>query len=85
MFGKASCRPERTASCVIPTRLQSTVPPKLAFTVDETANALSIGRTKLYGLVKAGKIRACKIGRKTLFLASDVRAFINHLQKSGVA
>lgn len=57
--------------------------PKLAYSVTETAELLSIGRTSLYARVKAGDLKATKCGRKTLFLASDIHAFVAHLQSNG--
>jgi excisionase family DNA binding protein len=62
---------------------QNTSFPPAAYGVSDTASMLSIGRTKLYGLVKAGEIRATKIGRKTLFLAADIDAFLDRLQRTG--
>ena len=53
---------------------------KAAFTVAETAAMLSLGRTSLYALVKSGEIRATKLGRKTLFLATDITDFLSKLQ-----
>lgn len=54
-----------------------------AITVTEAARILSIGRTTLYGLIKGGEIRATKLGRKTLFLAKDIDAFLDRLQQDG--
>lgn len=58
---------------------------KLAFSVKEAAEILSIGRTTLYARVKAGDLKATKCGRKTLFLASDLAAFVERLQSCGGA
>jgi excisionase family DNA binding protein len=65
--------------------VMQTVSPKVAYDVTETARLLSIGRTSLYARVKAGELRATKLGRKTLFLASDIVAFVEHLQVEGGA
>lgn len=56
---------------------------KPAYTVSETQTLLSLGRTSLYGHVQAGKLRATKCGRKTLFLAVDIAAFLNGLPSLG--
>lgn len=53
---------------------------KIAYDVTETVSMLSIGRTTLYGLVKSGDIRATKLGRRTLFLAVDIAAFLTKLR-----
>jgi excisionase family DNA binding protein len=58
---------------------------KIAFDVRETLRLLSIGRTTLYALVKSGDLRATKCGRKTLFLASDISAFLERLQRGEAA
>lgn len=55
--------------------------PKVAYDVTETARILSIGRTALYAQIKTGKLRATKLGRKTLILAKDLDAFVALLPK----
>jgi excisionase family DNA binding protein len=56
---------------------------KAAYTVSETLTVLSIGRTSLYAAVKNGDLRPAKLGKKTLFLADDLVAFLSKLR--GVA
>ena len=63
--------PPRTA---ILTRARS-VWPKAAYSVRETLDVLSIGRTALYVAVKRGELSPIKFRRKTLFLAVDSRHF----------
>lgn len=46
-------------------------------TVEEAKKMLCLGTTAIYDLMKTGELRRIKIGRKTLFLASDIAAFIN--------
>jgi Helix-turn-helix domain len=53
---------------------------KAAYSVNETLNILSIGRTSLYMLVKRGDLNPAKLGRKTLFTAVDIAAFLSKLQ-----
>jgi excisionase family DNA binding protein len=53
---------------------------KAAYTVNETLNVLSIGRTSLYAAVKQGDLHPVKFGRKTLFYARDLAAFLNKLE-----
>jgi len=60
-------------NCTLPTN-------KVAYTVDETSNLLSVGRTSLNACIKSGKLRPTKLGRKTLFRAKDIDAFLDHLQ-----
>jgi excisionase family DNA binding protein len=53
---------------------------KAAYTVDETIEVLSIGRTSLYALVKRGEIKPVKLGKKTLFLSPDITRFLIRLR-----
>ena len=56
---------------------------KAAYSVAETMSILSLGRTSLYALVKTGHLKATKCGRRTLFLAPDLAAFLTDLQQAG--
>jgi excisionase family DNA binding protein len=47
--------------------------------VAETCATLGIGKSKLYELLKSGALRGRKLGRRTLFLEEDVRAFAQSL------
>jgi excisionase family DNA binding protein len=48
----------------------------LALGVEDTCRALGIGRTMLYALVAAGKIRSITIGKRRLFRKADLEAFL---------
>ncbi len=52
---------------------------KSAYTVNEVIREIGIGRSKLYAEIAAGKIMPRKIGKKTIFLAKDVDAYLNNL------
>lgn len=54
---------------------------KAAYAVGETLDLLSIGRTSLYAAVKRGELRHVKFGKKTLFYAADLAAFLVRLQR----
>jgi excisionase family DNA binding protein len=56
---------------------------KAAYTVNETLEILSIGRTSLYAAVKRDELHPVKFGRKTLFYATDIAGFLKALQKRG--
>jgi excisionase family DNA binding protein len=56
---------------------------KAAYTVNETLELLSIGRTSLYEAVKRGELRLVKFGKKTLIFATDIAAFLSRLQDTG--
>jgi excisionase family DNA binding protein len=49
----------------------------IAISVDEARKALGIGRTKLYELIGQERLKALKIGRRTLILVASIHAFIN--------
>src|SRR5882757_8927977 len=55
---------------------------KVAYAVDETLELLSIGRTALYAAVKRGDLKRVKFGKKTLFYAADLAAFLARLRRS---
>jgi excisionase family DNA binding protein len=52
------------------------------YTVKETMQILKVSRTKLYFLVRDGKINPVKLDRKTLFKESEIQRFIDSLNGS---
>jgi len=56
---------------------------KAAYSVSEVLELLSIGRTSLYAAVKRRELTPVKFGRKTLFYASDLAAFLARLRQAG--
>ena len=53
---------------------------RVAYSVNETLNLLSIGRTTFYELVDRGDLRITKLGRKSLIYAIDIAAFLTRLR-----
>lgn len=53
---------------------------KATYSVAETLELLSVGRTSLYAAVKRGDLTPIKFGRKTLFCAVDLAAFLTRLK-----
>lgn len=51
-------------------------PEPLAYTIHDACRISSIGRTRLYELIKAGKLESRKVGRRTLVLAVSLRRLI---------
>ena len=52
--------------------------PKLLLTVEEAAEALSLGRTYVYGLVMRNQIRSLKVGRKRRIPLAALHEFVAH-------
>ena len=46
---------------------------RLAYSINDTAKALSLGRTSIYALINEGKLDAFKLGRRTLIKADSIR------------
>ena len=55
---------------------------KAAYTVNESLNILSIGRTSFYALINSGKLRPMKLGKKTLIGADDIVALLSSLREA---
>jgi excisionase family DNA binding protein len=49
---------------------------RLALRVGEAADALSISRSKMYGLIKVGKVRAVLVGDVMRIRVSDLEAYL---------
>jgi excisionase family DNA binding protein len=64
-------------------------PPKLsapvALSIKEACDLSSIGRTKLYELIKDNKIPARKLGRRTIILTTDLEEWLKSLPPIGRA
>ena len=52
---------------------------KLLFSVKEFCERVGVGRTTFYQEVKAGRIKAKKMGRSTLIPKSELERFIEEL------
>lgn len=55
---------------------------KLAYSVSEIKQELSIGHTKLYELIKSGQLKSHKVGGRTIFKAESVQEFLNSLPEA---
>lgn len=51
-------------------------PEPLAYTIHDACRISSIGRTRLYELIKEGKLEARKVGKRTLVMAASLRRLI---------
>lgn len=50
---------------------------QLAYSINQTAKALSLGRTSIYALIGDGRLEAFKLGRRTLIKAESVRRLVD--------
>jgi len=55
--------------------------PKMAYTVEETAEVLNIGRTLAYALAAEGRLRVIHLGRKILVPVTEIQAFLDREMK----
>lgn len=50
---------------------------RLAYSVNETARTLSLGRTSIYAMIADGRLEAFKLGRRTLIKTASIRRLID--------
>ena len=50
--------------------------PKLAYSIREACAASSLGRTNLYSQISSGRLRAVRVGGRTLIPAESLHALI---------
>ena len=51
-------------------------PPKIAYSIKEACDASSLGRTTIYGHIAARRLRAVRIGGRTIIPAESLHALI---------
>lgn len=49
---------------------------KLAYTLDETAKALTLSRATVFKLVKSGRLRAVRVGSRALIPVRELERFL---------
>ena len=52
---------------------------RLAYPIDDLADAIGIGRTKIYEEINAGRLRAKKLGSRTLVTTAAALAYLDTL------
>ena len=50
--------------------------PKLGYSIREACQASSLGRTTIYSHISAGRLRAVRVGRRTIIPAEALHALI---------
>jgi excisionase family DNA binding protein len=48
----------------------------LALSINDTAKALSLGRTSIYAMIADGRLEAFKLGRRTLVRMHSIRRLV---------
>ena len=48
----------------------------IAYAIDDVTMMVGVGRTKLYEAISSGQLRALKVGRRTLILATDLQNWL---------
>ncbi len=61
------------------------LPGRDAFSVAEVCARTGIGRDSVYKAIRAGKLKARKLGRRTLITEDDLRRFLASLPQAGTA
>jgi excisionase family DNA binding protein len=49
---------------------------KIAHSIDGACEAADVGRTSIYEAIRAGDLKARKLGRRTIILDEDLRAWL---------
>ena len=49
----------------------------IAVSINNAAQALSLGRTSIYQLINEGRLEARKLGRRTLVTTESIRALVD--------
>ena len=61
---------------VRPATLETKMEP-IATSVNDAAKALSVGRTSIYVLIREGRLKTVKLGRRTLITTESIRGLIS--------
>jgi excisionase family DNA binding protein len=70
-------KPEGSAVAGEAPRASATPLPRLAYGINDAADALGLSRSRIYELIARGEISACKIGKRTIIPAAELTAFLD--------
>jgi excisionase family DNA binding protein len=57
--------------------MNTTLPPKLAYSIREACTASSLGKTTLYAHINAGRLNAIRVGGRTIIPAESLRSLLS--------
>lgn len=57
-------------------KIENLEPPKIAYSIKEACRASSLGRTTLYAHISANRLRAIRIGGRTVIPAESLHALL---------
>ena len=56
--------------------LEKKMTEKISVTINEASEMLGLGRSTIYRLINSGDLKPRKVGKRTLFIVSELREFI---------
>ncbi len=56
---------------------------KRAYSIDETAHQLSIGRNSVYNLINAGELKSLRIGARRVIPVDEITRLLNQSRVAG--
>ena len=63
-------------------REEEALPERLAFSIAEVVLMVGCGRTSVHAHIRAGTLRAHKLGRRTIVLRQDLKEFLSALPRT---
>jgi excisionase family DNA binding protein len=54
---------------------------RLTYSIEETAQMLGVGRSKIYDLMRDGSLKTIKMGRRTLIRRSAIEALLLKIER----
>jgi excisionase family DNA binding protein len=81
MFTQSQMVPDAIVPSAV--RLENIMMKQESFSVSDVCKATGLGRTSVFELIKRGKLRAIKAGRRTLIRHDDLMSYLDTLPPAG--
>jgi excisionase family DNA binding protein len=65
--------------------IQRNITGRAAYSIAETCALTGFGRDSIYGAIRAGKLVARKLGKRTVVTSRDLERFLHNLPQAGKA